>query len=139
MTAALPRAWMYRGHRRNLRRTVTAPPTPQRTRPVLEHATATLTGTPASSFSLPPDVAFNYLPHIPTGRSATLLQRRPDVAAAERRVAAANATIGVAKGAFFPDISLGLDGGYQSDTFSPWLAAPNEMWSVGPQMLFTIF
>lgn len=56
-----------------------------------------------------------------------------------RRVAAANANIGVAKAAFFPDVTLELDGGYQSDTFSPWLAAPDEIWSIGPQLMFTLF
>jgi NodT family efflux transporter outer membrane factor (OMF) lipoprotein len=106
-----------------------------------EHAIAVLIGENPSRFHL----ASNPLPQntappvIDAGLPSTLLERRPDVAAAERRVAAANAQIGVARAAYFPVFSLAAAAGFDSTQTSTWLTAPSRLWSVGPAGLLTVF
>ena len=108
-------------------------------RAVLEHAVASLTGQPASSFGLASEPRAVGAPNVPPVVPSILLQRRPDVAAAERRMAAANAQIGVAKAAFFPVISLDGSAGYQNTGGPNLLSAPNSYWGIGPNLIGTIF
>ena len=105
----------------------------------LQHAIATLVGENASTFALPPRVQAFDVPAIPAGVPSQLLERRPDIAAAERRVAAANAQIGEAHAAFFPDLVLSASAGLESGFFMPWLTAPSLFWSLGPQLVGTLF
>lgn len=100
-------------------------------RAATEHELAALTGDVASRFALTPQVHTLAIPEVPTGAPSELLQRRPDVAAAERRMFAANARIGVARAALFPSITLGGGGGWQT-THGSILSTPNTFWGLGP-------
>ncbi|WP_311267951.1 efflux transporter outer membrane subunit [Sphingobium sp. WCS2017Hpa-17] len=100
-------------------------------RAATEHELAALTGAVASDFSIAPKVQPLGAPEVPAGAPSTLLQRRPDVAAAERRMFAMNARIGVARAAFFPSLTLGLSGGWQA-THGELLTTPNSVWGLGP-------
>jgi NodT family efflux transporter outer membrane factor (OMF) lipoprotein len=104
-----------------------------------EHAIATLTGEPASSFSLPPAPLAAAPPTIPVGLPSLLLQRRPDIAAAERRVAAANEEIGVARSAYYPTILLSGGGGVESTALGTLIQGPSALWSIGASASETIF
>ncbi|RDJ00559.1 RND transporter [Dyella solisilvae] len=108
-------------------------------RDVLLHAIAVLVGQPASSFTLDPKTDLPNLPVIPVGLPSTLLERRPDIAAAERRTAEANAQIGVARSAFFPSLTLSAGGGYDSGSWGNLLTAPSALWALGPNLLMNVF
>ncbi len=104
-----------------------------------EHAIAMLVGKPATDFTIPVRAQIYTPPPIPVGVPSQLAERRPDVAAAERTLAAANATIGIGYGAFFPQVTLSAEGGLQSATAGHLLDWPSRVWSIGPSASQVIF
>jgi NodT family efflux transporter outer membrane factor (OMF) lipoprotein len=110
------------------------------TRAQFEHAIATLIGKPPAEFTITPaPKTALQLPVIPVGVPASLLERRPDIAAGERRVAEANDQIGIARAAFFPSLVIGATGGFAGTSIVNWFNWPSRMWAVGPQLSQTIF
>jgi len=108
-------------------------------RATLEHAIAVLIGQQPAQFSLSPTAMRSDVPTVPAGVPSTLLERRPDVAEAERKVAAANAQIGVATAAYFPSLTLSGSDQYTSSMWSHLISLPNRTWSVGPSLAETLF
>ncbi len=104
-----------------------------------EHAIAVLVGEPASSFSIPAKALTTQVPGIPVGVPSELLERRPDIAAAERTMAEANALIGVEEAAYYPTLSITGTAGLEASKFSKWMTSPSRYWSVGPTASETIF
>jgi NodT family efflux transporter outer membrane factor (OMF) lipoprotein len=104
-----------------------------------EHAIAVLIGKPASEFSIPAKPVLTTPPPIPVGLPSQLLERRPDIAASERTLAAANAQIGIAYAAYYPNLTLSASGGFESSTWKHLLDWPSRFWSIGPSISETIF
>jgi NodT family efflux transporter outer membrane factor (OMF) lipoprotein len=105
----------------------------------MEHAMATLIGKPASEFSRPAVSAIPALPAIPVAVPSELLEQRPDIAGAERRMAMANAQIGAAQAAFYPTVQIGASAGLEASSIDQWLSWPSRFWSVGPSISQTVF
>jgi len=108
-------------------------------RALLEHRIAALVGSPASELYIASVTTDLPMPKVPTGVPSELLQRRPDIASAERHIAASNARVGIARSAWFPALTLSAQAGFQSDEFANLLSAPNLFWAVGPALVTTIF
>ena len=104
-----------------------------------ENAIAVLTGQAPANFDIAETQTIPNLPQVPLNLPSQLLERRPDIASAERSVIAANANIGVAKAAYYPDLSLSLSGGYSSSTSNDLISLPNRFWSVGPKLNLPLF
>jgi NodT family efflux transporter outer membrane factor (OMF) lipoprotein len=105
----------------------------------LEHAIATLIGQPPATFRLPPRALDTRPPDVPVGLPSQLLERRPDIAAAERRVAEANEQIGIAKAAYYPTVMLNASVGFEGSSFGNVLNASSLLWAVGASITQTIF
>jgi len=104
----------------------------------MEHAIAVLTGVPPSELNIAERDDIPELPAVPLALPSQLLERRPDIASAERQIIAANAQIGVAEAAWYPDLTLSASGGYQNSSFGNLLSVPNRFWSLGPQLALTL-
>jgi NodT family efflux transporter outer membrane factor (OMF) lipoprotein len=104
-----------------------------------EHAIAILLGKPPAAFTLAPSPLHVEPPSISAGLPSQLLERRPDIAAAERRVAESNEQIGIAHAAFFPTIVLSASAGFEGDSITNWFNWPSRFWAVGPSALETLF
>jgi NodT family efflux transporter outer membrane factor (OMF) lipoprotein len=108
-------------------------------RATLEHAIATLVGQPASTFSVEALPLAASPPGVPAGMPSDLLERRPDIAAAERRVAAAKAQVGVTTAALYPILTLSATAGFEASAFGSWLATASNFWSIAPALLVNVF
>jgi NodT family efflux transporter outer membrane factor (OMF) lipoprotein len=105
----------------------------------LEHAIAILTGKPPSAVSIAASPIKIVPPPVPVGVPSTLLERRPDIAAAERQMASENEQIGIAKAAYYPSLTLSASGGLQGGQFYNWFTWPSRFWSIGPTFAETLF
>ncbi|HEX4166498.1 MAG TPA: efflux transporter outer membrane subunit [Bryobacteraceae bacterium] len=104
-----------------------------------EHAIAMLIGKSPANFTLPPGNFNPNPPPVPVALPSVLLERRPDIAAFERQVASANAQIGVARAAYYPNVTLSASGGFQTSSFTQWFTWPSRLWSVGPTASETLY